>query len=139
MRLQLALNVDNLGEAIDFYSKLFDTRPHKIRTGYANFSINKPPLKLVLFENPEAKDRINHLGVEVFNPREITELSQRLQESGILAEIRTNETCCHATQDKLWLHEPQGLHWEWYHITDDNPDNMKTSQSSACCDGTNCA
>ena len=139
MRLQLALNVANLEEAIGYYSKLFAAKPHKIRQGYANFSIHKPPLKLVLFENPGTKERINHLGVEVFNPEAITEISQRLQEAGILDEVQTNETCCHATQDKLWSHEPQGLHWEWYRITDDNPDNMKTSQSPSCCNGTNCA
>ena len=139
MRLQLALNVSHIDEAIDFYSKLFNTSPHKIRPGYANYSLNNPPLKLVLFENPDAKERINHLGVEVFCPGEITETAQRLRESGILERVQFNETCCHATQDKVWSREPQGLHWEWYRITDDNPDNMAASQLSACCNGTNCS
>jgi len=67
MRLQLALNVRNLEEAVDFYTRLFDTPPRKRKPGYANFAIEKPPLKLVLFENPEAAERINHLGVEVFD------------------------------------------------------------------------
>ena len=34
-RVQLALNVSNLDEAIDFYSKLFATGPAKVRPGYA--------------------------------------------------------------------------------------------------------
>ena len=50
MRLQLALNVADLDEAVDFYSKMFHTEPAKIRPGYANFAIADPPLKLVLFE-----------------------------------------------------------------------------------------
>jgi len=53
MRLQLALNVKNLDSAIAYYSKMFDAEPHKIRKGYANFAIDNPALKLVLFENPE--------------------------------------------------------------------------------------
>jgi catechol 2,3-dioxygenase-like lactoylglutathione lyase family enzyme len=49
-RLQLALNVDDLDTAIEFYSRMFDTEPAKVRDGYANFAIADPPLKLVLFE-----------------------------------------------------------------------------------------
>ena len=49
-RVQLALNVSNLDEAIAFYSKFFDTEPAKVRPGYANFAIAEPPLKLVLIE-----------------------------------------------------------------------------------------
>src|SRR5437879_4090916 len=63
-RLQLALNVADLDEAIAFYMKLFGTEPAKRKAGYANFAIADPPLKLVLFENAEATNRLNHLGVE---------------------------------------------------------------------------
>jgi predicted enzyme related to lactoylglutathione lyase len=51
-RAQLALNVDDLDEAVTFYSKLFNTQPAKAKAGYANFPIAEPPLKLVLLENP---------------------------------------------------------------------------------------
>ena len=49
-RVQLALNVSDLDEAITFYSKLFATEPAKVRPGYANFAVAEPPLKLVLIE-----------------------------------------------------------------------------------------
>ena len=65
MRVQLALNVKDLDEAVEFYSKLFDAKVNKRKPGYANFAIDQPPLKLVLFENPSAEERLNHLGVEV--------------------------------------------------------------------------
>ena len=51
-RVQLALNVDDIDQAVAFYSKLFDAEPAKRRPGYANFAIAEPPLKLVLLENP---------------------------------------------------------------------------------------
>ena len=35
-RIQLALNVDNIEEAVAFYAKLFGTEPAKTRPGYAN-------------------------------------------------------------------------------------------------------
>ena len=69
-RIQLALNVTDLHAAVDFYSKLFATEPAKIRSGYANFAIADPPLKLVLIEHPDGRGHgiagaLNHLGVEV--------------------------------------------------------------------------
>ena len=51
-RVQLALNVNDIEEAVAFYRKLFGTEPAKRRPGYANFAITEPPLKLVLLENP---------------------------------------------------------------------------------------
>ena len=70
-RIQLALNVSDLDEAIAFYSKFFKSEPAKVRPGYANFAIDEPPLKLVLIENEGAPGSINHLGVEVFSTDEV--------------------------------------------------------------------
>ncbi len=47
-RVQLALNVSDIEEAVSFYTRLFGTEPAKRRPGYANFAIAEPPLKLVL-------------------------------------------------------------------------------------------
>ena len=49
-RVQLALNVSNIDEAVEFYRQLFGAEPAKRRPGYANFAIADPPLKLVLIE-----------------------------------------------------------------------------------------
>ena len=60
-RVQLALNVGNLNDAIVFYTKMFGVGPAKVREGYANFAIAEPPLKLVLIEgHGEAGERGAH-------------------------------------------------------------------------------
>ncbi|MDH3450939.1 MAG: VOC family protein [Gammaproteobacteria bacterium] len=133
MRLQLALNVRDLDEAVAYYGKLFNAKPHKQRPGYANFAIDQPPLKLVLFENADAAERLNHLGVEVFDAGEVEASARRLEAAGILDEVQRDSTCCHATQDKAWSTEPQGLRWEWYRITDDAPGIANQEQASGCC------
>jgi len=133
MRLQLALNVRDLDEAVAYYSKLFNAVPHKRRPGYANFAIDEPPLKLVLFENPGAAERLNHLGVEVFEPAEVDATARRLDAVGLLDQSEVAVTCCHATQDKVWSREPQGLRWEWYRITDDQP-GLQPEMAAVCCD-----
>lgn len=135
MRLQLALNVRDLDEAIAYYAKLFDAEPHKLRPGYANFAIDAPPLKLVLLENPAATERLNHLGVEVLDQDAVSAAALRLSAAGILDEVQRGTTCCHATQDKAWSKEPQGLAWEWYRITDDDPEvTTAAPQDGVCCE-----
>ena len=129
MRLQLALNVKDLDRAVDYYSRLFGASPHKRRPGYANFAIDDPALKLVLFENQSASERINHLGVEAETQEELNAAIDRLSAEGIAERFEQNRTCCHATQNKVWSSEPDGLNWEWYRITDDAP----ATSESACC------
>lgn len=120
MRVQLALNVANLDEAVDFYSKLFDVKVNKRKPGYANFAIDEPPLKLVLFENPDATERLNHLGVEVFEDEQVQAATDRLKEAGLAGAVEDEATCCYATQNKVWSTDPQGMRWEWYRVIEDS-------------------
>jgi catechol 2,3-dioxygenase-like lactoylglutathione lyase family enzyme len=120
MRLQLALNVNDIEAAVDFYSTLFDVAPAKRKPGYANFAIENPPLKLVLFEVKGATERLNHLGVEVFDAEEVTQATERLKDAGMAALVEDESTCCYAKQDKVWAVEPDGLRWEWYRVLEDS-------------------
>jgi catechol 2,3-dioxygenase-like lactoylglutathione lyase family enzyme len=116
MRLQLALNVRDIDQAVDFYSKMFGTAPAKRKPGYANFAIDEPPLKLVLFEAPDATERLNHLGVEVFDDQDVTAATERLRSAGLEHLVEDETTCCYARQSKVWAREPDGLRWEWYRV-----------------------
>jgi len=119
-RVQLALNVDDLETAIEYYSKLFGVDVNKRKPGYANFAINEPPLKLVLFENAGAEERLNHLGVEVFDQKDVADATERFVSAGIADKQEIAETCCYATQNKIWSSDPQGMRWEWYRVLEDS-------------------
>ena len=121
-RIQLALNVDDLGESIAFYSKLFGAEPAKVKPGYANFAIADPPLKLVLLENPGQGGSLNHLGVEVASTGVVEAEQARLAEAGLAAVEEKNTTCCYARQDKFWVKgAPNGERWEIYTVLNDSP------------------
>ena len=112
-RLQLAINVTDLDEAIEFYSRMFDARPAKVKPGYANFAIAEPPLKLVLFEGPEGAT-INHLGVEVETAQEVTSAERRLNAAGLQTTGVDETVCCYAEKAETWVVDPDGARWEWY-------------------------
>src|SRR5436190_5659625 len=118
-RVQLALNVDDLDDAIAFYSKLFATQPAKVRPGYANFAIAEPPLKLVLIEGEGAGGTLNHLGVEVETTAEVTAAQRRLAAEGLQTATEDEVACCYAVQDKVWVDGPSGQPWEIYTVLGD--------------------
>lgn len=139
-RAQLALNVDDLDEAIAFYSKLFNTAPAKVKPGYANFAIATPPLKLVLIENPGHGGTLNHLGIEVESSEQVHAEIARLTDEGMFTEEEIGTTCCFATQDKVWVTGPAGEKWEVYTVLadsetfgTDSPAFDATESGGACC------
>lgn len=115
MRLQLALNVADLDEAIDFYSKMFDAAPYKVKPGYANWAIENPPLKLVVFERPDAEPgSINHLGVETESADEVVAAEARVSQAGLETSGIDDTICCFAEKVETWVQGPIGHRWEWY-------------------------
>ena len=137
-RVQLAINVDNLHQAIAFYSRLFGEEPAKVRPGYANFSITDPPLKLVLFEKSGEGGSINHLGVEVETTAEVFATETRLTQSNIKTTGIDDTQCCYAEKTEVWIDGPDGVRWEWYvkHSDSEQFENVVVNQSqleSKCC------
>jgi catechol 2,3-dioxygenase-like lactoylglutathione lyase family enzyme len=138
-RVQLALNVANIDEAITFYSKLFATEPAKVRPGYANFAIADPPLKLVLIEDAnQTPGTLNHLGVEVATTDEVAVAQRRLAADGLATAVEEQTACCYAVQDKVWVDGPGGEPWEIYTVIADT--DMPAGQlrsaapgKAACC------
>lgn len=120
MRLQLALNVADLDEAVTFYSRMFGTEPAKIRDGYANFAIENPPLKLVLFAGGGEPGSINHLGVETETAAEVAGAERRLRESDLETTGIDDTLCCYAEKTETWVEGPDGARWEWYVKTGDS-------------------
>ena len=134
-RLQLAIDVANLDEAIEFYSKMFSSEPSKVRPGYANFTIEEPPLKLVLFEDIENGGSINHLGVEVDDVKMVHEADARMTDEGLTTTGIDETMCCYADKTETWIDGPDDIRWEWYVKKGDNEqlENVVVSSEANCC------
>jgi catechol 2,3-dioxygenase-like lactoylglutathione lyase family enzyme len=134
-RVQLALNVSDIEAATRFYTDMFGVGPAKQRTGYANFEIADPPLKLVLFEHPEASSALNHLGVEVRSTADVVAAADRFAAAGLSHRMTESDRCCHAVQDKVWVDAPDvplGA-WEVYTVLADDTGADAASTQSQCC------
>jgi catechol 2,3-dioxygenase-like lactoylglutathione lyase family enzyme len=137
-RVQLALNVSDLTEAISFYTRLFGCAPAKVQPGYANFAVADPPLKLVLMEVAGTRGTgvvgaLNHLGVEVATTDEVSTATRRLQAEGLETEEQEATTCCFAVQDKVWVEDPDHTPWEVYTVLADAPAESTRQGDGNCC------
>jgi catechol 2,3-dioxygenase-like lactoylglutathione lyase family enzyme len=135
-RVQIALNVSNIDEAVDFYSKLLGEKPKKQRLGYANFAIAQLPLKLVLIENSKQAGTLNHLGIEVKTTAEVEIASDRLKQLGLATKTENEVNCCYALQDKVWVADPDGFPWELYTVLENSETFCRSTKADKpvnCC------
>jgi len=125
--MHLSLNVADLERSVAFYAAFFGAPPHKRRPGYANFDLDRPPLKLALEQAPPgaapaapgATGPLNHLGVQVEDPADVQAARDRLVAAGLATFDERDVTCCYARQDKVWATDPDGNRWEVYALLAD--------------------
>jgi catechol 2,3-dioxygenase-like lactoylglutathione lyase family enzyme len=133
-RLQLAMNVDDLNAAVDYYTKLFATPPTKLEGGYANFAIANPALKLVLFEGAGEHGTINHLGVEHESADEVHAELDRVKTEGLAVHSEGQDHCCYAHKDEGWVDGADGHRWEIYTVLADaeTADHLDPAVDQCC-------
>jgi catechol 2,3-dioxygenase-like lactoylglutathione lyase family enzyme len=121
LKAHLALNVRNVQTSLDFYRKMLNLEPSKVRTGYAKFDVQNPPLNLTLNEVAFSdKGALSHLGIQVASTDDVLTMRNRWADSGLITRDEMQTNCCYATQDKTWVRDPDGNEWEVFVVLKDN-------------------
>ncbi len=110
-RLHVHVSVDDLAQSIRFYSTLFAATPAVTKPDYAKWMLDDPRVTFAISTRSGAAG-LDHLGIQVETPDELSEVYGRLQQADrpVLEEGAT--TCCYAKSEKSWITDPQGLSWE---------------------------
>ncbi len=132
LKAHLSLNVTNIERSIDFYRRMLGIEPCKIRTGYAKFDIEDPPLNLALNEVATVeRGGISHLGIQVATTAAVMVMRERWQRAGLATRDEMATNCCYAIQDKTWVCDPDGNEWEAFVVLEDNL--PETGNAGGCC------
>jgi len=140
-------------QSIEFYKKLLDIEPSKVRTGYAKFDVVNPPLNFTLNEASFANaGALSHLGIQVDSTEDVLAMRERWTDAGLLTRDEMQTSCCYALQDKTWVRDPDGNEWEVFVVLEDNlaetapcecgdkvsekPGAIAAADSTACCGST---
>ncbi|MFO0865032.1 MAG: ArsI/CadI family heavy metal resistance metalloenzyme [Gemmataceae bacterium] len=115
VKFHLSLNVADLSKSIEFFRILFGIEPAKVRSDYAKFEPDEPPLVLSLESTPRgAGGALNHLGFRMPDAGSLVRMQERLERAGIRSQREEGVECCYAKQTKFWVYDPDGLMWEVY-------------------------
>jgi len=111
-RLHVHVGVSDLDRSIGFYSTLFGAEPNVVKPDYAKWMLDDPRVNFAISQGQHATRGIEHLGIQVETPIELTEVYERLKAADrpMLEEGAT--TCCYAKSEKSWIADPDGIAWE---------------------------
>src|SRR5438309_4065721 len=145
LNAHVAVNVRDLHASLDFYRKLFGVEPSKVRTGYAKFDVQNPPLNFTLNQVPFANaGALSHMGIQVNSTEDVLATRKRWAKAGLITRDEMQTDCCYATQDKTWVKDPDGNEWEAFVVLKDNLPEKKLCADAtvcnppACCTGPDC-
>lgn len=134
LKPHVSINVRNIGESIEFYKKMLGIEPAKVRTGYAKFDVQNPPLNLALNEGPfNERGALSHLGLQVASTEDVLAVRARWAEAGLVTRDEMQTSCCYAVQDKTWVEDPDGNHWEVFVVLEDNLPEVSGLAATVCC------
>jgi catechol 2,3-dioxygenase-like lactoylglutathione lyase family enzyme len=129
LKAHLAINVKDVETSIKFYQKMFGIEPSKVRTGYAKFDVNNPPLNFTLNQVPFGeRGALSHLGIQVSSTEDVLAMRENWQQRGLETRDEMQTNCCYAIQDKTWVYDPDGNEWEVFVVLEDN-----LQETSMCC------
>jgi catechol 2,3-dioxygenase-like lactoylglutathione lyase family enzyme len=135
LKAHLAINVRNVEQSIEFYRKMFGIEPSKVRSGYAKFDVQNPPLNFTINEVPfKDAGALSHMGIQVGSTADVLSMRQGWADAGLVTRDEMQTDCCYATQDKTWVHDPDGNEWEVFVVLKDNlPERSERAGAVACC------
>jgi catechol 2,3-dioxygenase-like lactoylglutathione lyase family enzyme len=135
LKAHVAINVRNVARSIEFYRRMFGIEPSKVRSGYAKFDVQNPPLNFTLNEVPfKDAGALSHMGIQVGSTADVLSIRRGWVDAGLVTRDEMQTDCCYATQDKAWVHDPDGNEWEVFVVLKDNLPERQTEQAgSACC------
>ena len=135
LKAHLALNVKNVERSLEFYKKLLEIEPSKVRDRYAKFDVQNPPLNLTLNEVPFGeRGALSHLGIQVSSTEDVLAMREKWVTAGLDTQEEMQTNCCYAIQDKIWVRDPDGNAWETFVVLEDN-----LPETAACECGTKVA
>ena len=112
-RFHVHVAVPDLQRGIRFYSTIFGAEPAVVKPDYAKWMLEDPRVNFAISQRGGGAG-INHLGFQVDDAAELTQMHARLQaaDAGLLEE--RNVSCCYASSDKYWVTDPAGVPWETF-------------------------
>jgi uncharacterized glyoxalase superfamily protein PhnB len=138
-RMHVHVCVDNIENAVGFYSALFAAKPAVVKHDYAKWMLDDPRVNFAI-SSRGGSPGLDHLGIQVESEDELHDVHSRLRGAGqnVIEEGKT--TCCYAKSEKSWVDDPAGISWETFFTTGESTNygtsfekGARVAHTKACC------
>ena len=120
-RLHVHVAVNDLEQSIGFYSALFAAHRPSAKTDYAKWMLDDPRVNFAISTRGRQAG-LDHLGIQVENKDELTEIYGRLHKAGGNVIEQGQTSCCYAKSEKSWIDDPAGISWETFLTSGESTD-----------------
>ena len=120
-RFHVHVAVDDLQNAVGFYSALFAAPPSVVKVDYAKWMLDDPRVNFAISTRGR-KAGLDHLGIQAEDGGELTEIYARLRRAGGDVIEQGQTACCYAKSEKSWIDDPAGISWETFRTTGESTD-----------------
>ena len=139
-RMHVHVSVENIDNAIGFYSALFAAKPSVVKNDYAKWMLDDPRVNFAISSRGN-NPGLDHLGIQVESESELQEVYSRLREAGQNVIEQGKTTCCYAKSEKSWVDDPAGISWEAFLTTGESTNygssfdtGGRIAYAKACCE-----
>ena len=139
-RMHVHVSVDNITNAIGFYSALFAAKPTVVKDDYAKWMLDDPRVNFAV-SSRGSNPGLDHLGIQAESEEELHDVYSRLREAGRNVVEQGKTTCCYAKSEKSWVDDPAGISWEAFFTTGERTNygisfnkDARIAHTKACCE-----
>jgi predicted enzyme related to lactoylglutathione lyase len=139
-RIHVHVAVEDIPNAIGFYSALFAAEPAVVKPDYAKWMLDDPRVNFAISTRGR-QPGLDHLGIQVESQDELQDVYTRLREAGGNIIEQGLTSCCYARSEKSWIDDPAGISWETFLTTGESTDygdgtgerSARVAHEKACC------
>jgi predicted enzyme related to lactoylglutathione lyase len=139
-RLHVHVAVEDISNAIGFYSALFAAQTAVVKPDYAKWMLDDPRVNFAISTRGR-RPGLDHLGIQVESNDELQEVYARLHKAGGNVIEQGQTTCCYAKSEKSWIDDPAGIAWETFLTAGESTNygdgtgerEARVARTGACC------
>ena len=138
-RMHVHVAVEDIPNAIGFYSALFAAQPAVVKPDYAKWMLDDPRVNFAVSTRGK-QPGLDHLGIQVESQDELQEVYARLRKAGGNIIEQGQTSCCYAKSEKSWIDDPAGIPWETFFTTGESTDygmsvenDPRVAHAKTCC------
>lgn len=111
-RMHVGLKVDDIDDAVAFYSRLFGAEPTLKRDDYAKWMLDDPRVNFSIDLHGDGPAGSAHYGIQVETADELEEMREHVDAANMARRDQNDLICGYQSQDKSWVSDPHGVRWE---------------------------